>query len=52
MIRKDKLYRPCDKCGKHFKPTSHSNRMCPRCTKLSLIERSKRRWWEKCKTKN
>jgi len=52
MLRKDKLYRPCKYCNKPFKPTSHSNKLCRKCSDKSLKERKKRRWWVKCKTKN
>lgn len=39
MLRKDKLYKPCRKCGKSFKPTGKVDKLCEKCFNESMINR-------------
>jgi hypothetical protein len=33
VVRKGKLKKPCDNCGKLFIPTSRTNKLCKKCGK-------------------
>ena len=47
MLRRGKLWKPCRRCEKMFKPTGTADKICDSCKKKSrdlILKNNRKRW--------